>query len=178
MNIGAKRDLRSQTCCFIGHQEIPPGEERKILMRVQHRLLPLIFSSDTNLQFFGLTGEPGFSQLVADFIIRQQKHQKRLKMILVLPYYGYEDTFSSDAKAHFVQIQKAASKIVYVAPSPEKNSVELCYRHLVDGSEYCCFYCTKPAGNVSDVVRYANQKGKTLWNASSFDLGQLMQRQN
>lgn len=176
MNIGAKKDLRSQTCCFIGHQKIPPGEERKVLMRVQHRLLPLI-SSDTNLQFFGLTGEPGFSQLVADFIIRQQKYQKRLKMILVLPYYGYEDAFSADSKTHFLKIQKAASKVVYVAPASERNGTELCYRHLIEGSEYCCFYCTKTAGNVADAVRYAHQKEKTLWNASSFDLGQLMQRQ-
>ena len=29
-----RKDLKSRTCCFIGHQEIPPGEERKILMRV------------------------------------------------------------------------------------------------------------------------------------------------
>ena len=160
----ARKSLQQQTCCFIGYQEIPPGEERKILMRVQHRLLPLISSSETNVQFFGLTGEPGFSQLVADFIMQQQEHQKRLKIILVLPYYGYEDTFST------------ASKVVYVAPAPERNSTELCYRHLVEGSEYCCFYCTKPSGNVADAVRYAKQKGKTLWNASSFDLGHMMQR--
>ena len=57
----ARKSLQQQTCCFIGYQEIPPGEERKILMRVQHRLLPLISSSETNVQFFGLTGEPGFN---------------------------------------------------------------------------------------------------------------------
>ena len=100
----ARKSLQQQTCCFIGYQEIPPGEERKILMRVQHRLLPLISSSETNVQFFGLTGEPGFSQLVADFIMQQQEHQKRLKIILVLPYYGYEDTFSTDSKTHFFKI--------------------------------------------------------------------------
>lgn len=172
----ARKSLQQQTCCFIGYQEIPPGEERKILMRVQHRLLPLISSSETNVQFFGLTGEPGFSQLVADFIMQQQEHQKRLKIILVLPYYGYEDTFSTDSKTHFFKIQKAASKVVYVAPAPERNSTELCYRHLVEGSEYCCFYCTKPSGNVADAVRYAYQEGRTLWNASSFDLSHMMQR--
>ena len=172
----ARKSLQQQTCCFIGYQEIPPGEERKILMRVQHRLWPLISSSETNVQFFRLTGAPGFSQLFADFIMQQQEHQKRLKIILVLPYYGYEDTFSTDSKTHFFKIQKAASKVVYVAPAPERNSTELCYRHLVEGSEYCCFYCTKPSGNVADAVRYAKQKGKTLWNASSFDLGHMMQR--
>ena len=145
-------------------------------MRVQHRLLPLISSSETNVQFFGLTGEPGFSQMVADYIIHLQEHQKRFKIILVLPYYGYEDTFSADSKKHFLKIQKAASKVVYVAPSPEKNSLELCYRYLVEGSEYCCFYCTKTTGNVADAVRYAYQEGRTLWNASSFDLSHMMQR--
>lgn len=168
-----RKDLKSRTCCFIGHQEIPPGEERKILMRVQHRLLPLISSSETNVQFFGLTGEPGFSQLVADYIMRKQEYQKRLKIILVIPYYGYEDTFSKDNREYFLKVQKASSKVVYTSPAPEKKSLESCYRHLIDGSQYGCFYCNHARGPVSDAVRYALQQEKTIWNASSYDLGRL-----
>ena len=44
---------REQTCCFVGHKDIPPGEQLKILARVEHRLIPLIQQGVT---YFGISG--------------------------------------------------------------------------------------------------------------------------
>ena len=44
---------REKTCCFVGHKDIPPGEQLKILVRVEHRLIPLIQQGVT---YFGIGG--------------------------------------------------------------------------------------------------------------------------
>lgn len=168
-----KPDVFSHTCCFIGQSVLRPGDEQKIITRIRHRLYPLVNSRDTNVCYFGLCAIPGFSFLAADYLLELKKDMKRLKLILVLPYFGYEDTFSPEERAHALHIQKGADKIVYVCPAPEEKSISLCYRHLIDGSRYCCFYCNEPSGLAAAAARYALSKQRIVWNTSSFDIAAL-----
>ena len=43
-----------QTCCITGHRIIPPGEEKKIMVRAKNILLRLI--REKNVRFFGVGG--------------------------------------------------------------------------------------------------------------------------
>lgn len=62
---------REQTCCFVGHKDIPPGEQLKILARVEHRLIPLIQQGVT---YFGVGGSLGFDALMADMLVSLKLH--------------------------------------------------------------------------------------------------------
>lgn len=57
---------REQTCCFVGHKDIPPGEKLKILARVEHRLIPLI---QQGVIYFGIGGSLG---------LEQQRHAEKI----------------------------------------------------------------------------------------------------
>ena len=75
-----------KTCCFTGHRNIPPGEESKILIRVRHRLIPLIQSGVT---YFGVGGTNDFDAMMVDMLLRLKKETLRLRIIEVLPFKGY-----------------------------------------------------------------------------------------
>lgn len=65
-------------------------------------------------------------------------------------------------------------KIVYVSKEPSRGAYLARGRHLVDGSRYCISYCNKPTGGTAFTVKYALERGLTVYNASSFDVNTLL----
>lgn len=72
------------------------------------------------------------------------------------------------------KIDKQVDKIVYAAKEPSRGIHLARNRHLVDGSKYCICYCTRPTGGTAYTVKYALKKGLTVYNASSFDVNELL----
>ena len=65
-------------------------------------------------------------------------------------------------------------KIVYVSKEPSRGAYLARGRHLVDGSRYCISYCNKATGGTAFTVKYALERGLTVYNASSFDVNTLL----
>lgn len=86
-----------KTCCFTGHRIIPPGEESKILIRVRHRLIPLIQSGVT---YFGVGGALGFDTMMADLLLELKKENSRMRIIEVLPFDGYRAKWTPEQQLH------------------------------------------------------------------------------
>ena len=82
-----------QTCCLTGHRKIPPGEERKIMVRARNILLRLI--RDHNVRYFGVGGAVGFDMLAAEYLLNLKAHEEQqIKIISVLPYPAWREWFS------------------------------------------------------------------------------------
>lgn len=162
---------REQTCCFVGHKDIPPGEQLKILARVEHRLIPLIQQGVT---YFGVGGSLGFDALMADMLVSLKASHPRIRIIEVLPFEGYRSKWSLEQQRHAEKIDKQVDKIVYAAKEPSRGIHLARNCHLVDGSKYCICYCTRPTGGTAYTVKYALKKGLTVYNASSFDVNELL----
>ena len=64
-----------QTCCLTGHRKIPPGEERKIMVRARNILLRLI--RDHNVRYFGVGGAVGFDMLAAEYLLNLKAHEEQ-----------------------------------------------------------------------------------------------------
>lgn len=165
---------REQTCCFVGHKDIPPGEQLKILVRVEHRLIPLVQQGVT---YFGIGGSLGFDTLMADMLISLKAAHPRIRIIEVLPFEGYRSKWSLEQLRHAEKIDKQVDKIVYAAKEPSRGVYLLRDRHLVDCSAYCISYCTRNTGGTAYTVKYALEHGVTVYNASSFDVSALLQAQ-
>lgn len=163
---------REQTCCFVGHKDIPPGEQLKILARVEHRLIPLIKQGVT---YFGIGGSLGFDTLIADMLVSLKAAHPRIRIIEVLPFEGYRSKWSLEQQRHAKKIDKQVDKIVYAAKEPGRGVYLLRDRHLVDYSAYCISYCTRTTGGTAYTVKYALEHGVTVYNASSFDVSALLQ---
>lgn len=160
-----------KTCCFTGHRIIPPGEECKILIRVRHRLIPLIQSGVT---YFGVGGALGFDTMMADMLLELKKENSRMRIIEVLPFEGYRAKWTPEQQLHAKNLDRQMDKIVYVSKEPSRGAYLARDRHLVDGSRYCICYCNKPTGGTAFTVKYALERGLTVYNASSFDVNSLL----
>lgn len=165
---------REQTCCFVGHKDIPPGEQLKILARVEHRLIPLI---QQGVIYFGIGGSLGFDTLMADMLISLKAAHPRIRIIEVLPFEGYRSRWSLEQQRHAEKIDKQVDKIVYIAKEPSRGVYLLRDRHLVGCSAYCISYCTRNTGGTAYTVKYALEHAVTVYNASSFDVSALLQAQ-
>lgn len=164
-----------QTCCFAGHREIPAGEETKIKTRVYHRIQPLI---QQGVIYYGVGGALGFDRMMTEYLLQLRKDNKRMKIIEVLPFEGYRAKWPQEEQARAALLDKQMDKIVYVSKEPSKGAYLARDRHLVDGSKYCICYCNKPTGGTAYTVKYALEKGLTVYNASSFDVNELLREKS
>lgn len=108
-----------KTCCFTGHRIIPPGEESKILIRVRHRLIPLIQSGIT---YFGVGGALGFDTMMADLLLELKKENSRMRIIEVLPFEGYRAKWTPEQQLHAKNLDRQMDKIVYVSKEPSRGA--------------------------------------------------------
>jgi uncharacterized phage-like protein YoqJ len=164
-----------QTCCLTGHRVIPPGEEKKIMVRTRNILLRLI--REKNVRFFGVGGAVGFDMLAAEYLLNlKAHHEQQLRIISVLPYPDWRETedWTDDLRRREDQILLASDKVVYVRPQYEKSVFLLRDRKLVEGSAYCVSYCNRPRTGTAYTVRYALDRGVKVYNASSFSLRSLV----
>ena len=108
----------NKTCCFTGHRIIPPGEESKILIRVRHRLIPLIQSGVT---YFGVGGALGFDTMMANLLLELKKENSRMRVIEVLPFEGYRAKWTPEQQLHAKNLDRQMDKIVYVSKEPSRG---------------------------------------------------------
>lgn len=163
--------FRNQTCCFTGHQEIPPGEEQKILTRVRYLVMPLIFN---DVLYFGVGGARGFDMLAAEYLLKVRDRDKsKVRVISVLPFPGYMDSWEEKDKLRQEEILRRSDKVVYAARESHPGVYYERDRHLVDSSGFCVCYCRRVTGGTAYTVRYAKAQGLKVMNACSWDLRQL-----
>lgn len=133
--------------------------------------VPLIQSGVT---YFGVGGALGFDTMMADLLLELKKENSRMRIIEVLPYEGYRAKWTPEQQLHAKNLDRQMDKIVYVSKEPSRGAYLARGRHLVDGSRYCISYCNKPTGGTAFTVKYALERGLTVYNASSFDVNTLL----
>ena len=164
-----------QTCCLTGHRVIPPGEEAKVRTRMRYIILKLI--REKNVRFFGVGGAVGFDMLAAEYLLHLKAHrEQQLRIISVLPYPAWRETddWTDELRLREERILRGCDKIVYVRQEYEKSVFLLRDRKLVDGSAYCVSYCNRPRTGTAYTVKYALDHGVKVYNASSFNLKDLV----
>ena len=87
---------------------------------------------------------------------------------------AFFDTESLGEMFNVRTFDRQMDKIVYVSKEPSRGAYLARGRHLVDGSRYCISYCNKPTGGTAFTVKYALERGLTVYNASSFDVNTLL----
>ena len=118
------RDLsqEAQTCCLTGHRVIPPGEEKKIMVRTKNIILRLI--REKNVRFFGVGGAVGFDMLASEYLLDLKAHDEhQIRIISVLPYPAWRETedWTDELRAREEKILLGSDKVVYVRNEYEKN---------------------------------------------------------
>ena len=156
-------DNRAQTCCFTGHRHLPAGGEEAIWQRVQEHLIPLL---EQGVRYFGVGGALGFDTLVAEKLLELRGKYPQIRVILVLPFRGYQSRWTAAQQARAARIESRVDKVVYCRGAPSCEAFLARDRRLVDGSTYCIGYCTRATGGTAYTLRYAEKQGLQIWNAA------------
>lgn len=148
--------MREQTCCFTGHRELPAAEI-PLLKRRLERIVGRL--AEEGVCYFGAGGALGFDTLAAQTVLRLREQYDRLRLILVLPCRGQEETWSPEDRQVYREILSRADKAVYLADRYEEGCMRRRNRHLVDHSGVCVYYLTRDTGGTAYTVRYARERG-------------------
>ena len=74
--------MRSYTCCFTGHRQLPPEKQVEIAGRLERVIVSLY---QRGIRFYGAGDALGFDALAARTVLHLRKNCPGMKLILVLP---------------------------------------------------------------------------------------------
>ncbi len=153
--------MRSHTCCFTGHREIPPEKRAEIAGRLEQVIVNLY---QRGVRFYGAGGARGFDCLAAQTMLRLRENCPDMKLILVLPSLTQTRGWPAADVAEYERIKALADKVVYTSQAYTRSCMHKRNRHLVDYSSVCVCYLTKDSGGTAYTVRYAREQGLEVIN--------------
>lgn len=104
--------VKSRTCCFTGHREIPPDKRTEIIGRLE-RIITSLYQK--GVQYYGAGGALGFDALAARTVIRLRENCPGMKLILVLPCLTQTRGWRPEDVTEYERIKAQADKVVYTA---------------------------------------------------------------
>ena len=156
--------MKSHTCCFTGHREIPPEKRAEIAKQLEQVIVNLY---QRDVRFYGAGGARGFDCLAAQTVLRLQESCPDMKLILVLPCLTQTRSWRPEDIAEYERIKAQADKVVYTARQYTRGCMFKRNRHLVDNSSVCVCYLTKDSGGTAYTVDYAEKKGLEIINLAT-----------
>ena len=93
-----------------------------------------------------------------------------IKLFLALPFKGQGNRWSLENKETYYAIFESADDIAYTSNTYYRGCMHARNRHLVDNSNYCICYLTKPTGGTAYTVNYAKKKGLEIVNTALLSL--------
>ena len=156
-------NMKTRTCCFTGHRNLPPYALPHIRCRLSACMTTLI---QQGVVYFGAGGALGFDTLAAQMVLGFQTQYPQIRLILVLPCADQTRKWSPENQERFQSILRRTDKIVVLAKQYEPGCMQRRNRYLVDHSGVCVCYLTKNAGGTFYTVQYAKKNGLTVLNCA------------
>lgn len=151
-------EKRDKTCCFSGHRELPGEKVQQLATEIEKAVRDLIVKH--GVCYFGVGGAIGFDTLAAKVLFQMRKSEfPQIKVILVYPFDGYTRWWTREQKREYRMLLPKYDKVVCVVDQAGKEAYLWRNRHLVDGSGYCIYYCTRKEGGTAYTVAYAKSRG-------------------
>ena len=153
--------MKSKTCCFSGHREIPPEKRTEIIGRLERIIISLY---QKGVQYYGAGGALGFDTIAAQTVIRLRESCPGIKLILVLPCLTQTRGWRPEDVAEYEYIKAQADKVVYTGQQYTSGCMHKRNRHLVDNSSVCICYLTRNSGGTAYTIRYAKKRNLEIIN--------------
>lgn len=147
-----------QCCCaFAGHRpEKVIGSEGKIIVEVRKAILKAI---DDGYQVF-LTGmSRGVDLWAADIVIELRRHNKKIKLVCVIPFEGMDDRWSVDWQKHFNLVRMQADCVQVLSDRYAPDSYQKRNDWLVEHSSRLIAVFNGDPSGTRNAINYAQQQG-------------------
>lgn len=154
-------EKRSITCCFSGHRDISMDKVSHLKVEIEKAVRTLVTSH--GVCYFGVGGAIGFDTLAAKVLFQLRKQEfPQIKVILVYPFDGYTRWWTQEQRREYRYLLPKYDKVVCVGDKAGREAYIWRNRHLVDGSNFCIYYCTRREGGTAYTVAYAKSRGLHL----------------
>ena len=168
-------DLRSASCCFTGHRQIPRSLFPVLQRFLEESLSALIARGVTN---FLAGGALGFDTLAAETVLRFRERHPQIRLALILPCKDQEKGWSAENALRYRRILALADEVSYVTEQYAAGCMHKRNRRLVQNSAVCVCYLEKTSGGTFYTVNYAKEQGLELFcfppdEAAQLKLGDL-----
>jgi len=125
--------MKSQSCCFTGHRNIPANEHFQIQKRLEDEILNLIRQG---VECFYAGGALGFDTMAALTVLKAKESFPYIRLILVLPCKNQAAKWLEGEKKTYNQILDAADEVVYTSETYQRGCMHVRNRYLVDNSGF------------------------------------------
>ncbi|MCL2884509.1 MAG: DUF1273 domain-containing protein, partial [Oscillospiraceae bacterium] len=149
------------SCCFTGHRHISSEETKDPQAILTKTLIDLIHQG---VHTFYAGGALGFDTMAELIVLKLRKKYKHIRLVLLLSCRDQSKGWPQSDQNLYDHILKKANEIVYISEHYYSGCMQARNRALVDHSDICVCYLTKPAGGTAYTVRYAKQKGLPVIN--------------
>lgn len=152
---------RENTCCFTGHREMSVAITDHLFNRVKDGI-NYLYSHDVKTYLTG--GAIGFDTLAAKAVIERRSIYPDIKLILVIPCRDQTRAWRQADIEAYENIKELADKVICLSENYYSGCMHRRNRYLVDNSSACICYLTRTSGGTAYTVRYARDKGLSIFN--------------
>lgn len=158
MNKSIKDEIRSITCCFSGHREIPPE-----LHTVMHSRLEIAVNRmyERRYRRFIAGGAVGFDTYAAYHVLNLKKSHNEIELILALPYKRPTDLNASTLHGRIVQ---SADYVIYTSERYTPDCMFIRNKFMVDLSGACLCWLQNKKGGTAQTIEYAQNQQLEIYN--------------
>ncbi len=146
-------------CCFTGHRTL---EDPQALHRTLDDVLEQCVAQ--GYREFRCGGAIGFDTVAAQAVVRIRERYPTVRLVLILPCGDQDKYWSPQEKAVYQQLLTAADEVKVLSEHYYRGCMFARNRALVNGSQLCICYLTKPSGGTKMTVDYAKKQQLTILN--------------
>jgi uncharacterized phage-like protein YoqJ len=150
MNIGD----RVTSVCFTGHRDLTNIEIQNASMRLSKLLSVLIEHHGLKECFAG--GAVGFDTVAAQTVLSLKSYYPELKLNLILPCHGQENSWNANQKSEYYHIKDHADQVRVLAPFFYNGCMHARNRELLNNADICIAYLrkgTSSGGSLNTVLQ-------------------------
>ena len=145
--------------CFTGHRELPRAGSAAYLRLKRRVRAAIALAAERGVTRFYSGGAEGFDLLCGAQLLKLQAARPELKLMLVLPYTGYGESFSPKDRRELLRQKEAAEEVVYLSTHYFPGCMALRNRQLVADADLCIAYLTHAPSGTAQTVGFAREKG-------------------
>ena len=136
-----------KTCAFTGHRTLCEDfSPRKLKKEIKKLILAGV---DTFYNGMAM----GFDLIAAEKTLELKKKYPHIRLILCIPCYRQERSFSEKDKGRYAAICKKADEKVLLSDGYYRGCMQVRNRYMVERADVLIAYCTKEEGGAAYTVR-------------------------
>lgn len=144
------------TCCFTGHRSIEPQHAERLPLVLENAVRAAV---SEGYFIFVCGGALGFDTLAAETVLSLKNELSHINLIVVAPYEGQADNWSSADRLRYERIRNACDDYRCLSANYTTQCMRKRNRYMVELSGGCIAYCTHSRSGSSQTVGMARENG-------------------